>query len=55
MDPITLVQAALQIFFTLSKQAGKTREERDQMYDQVKAEYDALPDPHTLRDTELEE
>lgn len=52
MDPITLGQAALRIFFFFMERAGKTREERDAMYDSIRAEFDALPPPETLEDTE---
>ena len=50
-DPITLMQMALQLFFALSEQAGKTREERDELYNLATAKYDKLPDPYTLKDT----
>jgi hypothetical protein len=47
-----LARVLLDVFFALSELANKTKEERDEMYNESKRKFDALEDPLTLKDTE---
>lgn len=51
MDPITIAKAALYTFFFFSERAGKTREERNTIYEDAREEFNALPSPARLKDT----
>lgn len=54
-DYALILRVLLTLFFEYSARAGKTREELDAMYEEAKKEYSSLPDPHTLKEHEVDD